>query len=108
MVRLLESAPHAVRSIAMLPALYLVAAAGVPSLWRWLRRHRVHLDWLLLLAASVAFYLYAYYRYYPYEHARDWSSGVLEGFAAAQAAVQAGKYGSRPCAKIRLFSGTRK
>jgi hypothetical protein len=89
---LAENAPHAVRSIAMLPALYLLAATSVVPLWRWLRRYHLHLDWLLLLAASVAFYLYAYYRYYPYEHGRVWSSGVLEGFDAAQDAVTSGTY----------------
>src|SRR5262249_52935235 len=48
-----ENAPHAVRSIVMLPAWYLLAAAGMPSVWRWLRRRGYQWDWLLLLGLSV-------------------------------------------------------
>lgn len=87
-----ENAPHAVRSIAMLPAWYLAAAAGAPRLWRWLCRRRLQWDWLLLLALSVGYYLLAYYRYYPREHARDWSSGQAEAFRAALAQVESGRY----------------
>jgi 4-amino-4-deoxy-L-arabinose transferase-like glycosyltransferase len=83
-------APHALRSAVMLPALYLVAAAGAPALWRWLRGHAFCRDWVLLLALSVGYYLYAYYRYYPVEHDAAWSSGALEAFRAAQAEVAAG------------------
>jgi hypothetical protein len=83
-------APHALRSAVMLPALYLVAAAGAPALWRWLRGHAFWRDWVLLLALSVGYYLYAYYRYYPVEHDAAWSAGALEAFRAAQAEVAAG------------------
>ena len=82
-----ENAPHAIRSIAMLPPLYLLAAAGVPRLWSWLRPRRLHLDWIALLAISVTFYLYGYYRYYPYEHGRSWGAGLLEGYREIDAYI---------------------
>jgi 4-amino-4-deoxy-L-arabinose transferase-like glycosyltransferase len=85
-------APHAVRAIPMLPAWYLVSAAGLPALWRWLNRRRLHWDWLLLLVASVGFYLYAYYRHYPVEHADAWSSGALEAYQVALAEAESGRF----------------
>ncbi len=99
-----ENAPHAVRSIAMLPAWYLAAAAGAPRLWRWLHRRRLHQDWLLLLALSLGYYLLAYYRYYPREHARDWSSGQAEAFRAALAQVESGQYRQIVIARESGFS----
>ena len=87
-----EHAPHAVRSIVMLPAWYLLAAIGWGTVWRWLRRRGYERDWLLLLLFSAGFYLYMYHRYYPLEQGRSWSSGVLEGFRAAQAEVEAGRF----------------
>jgi 4-amino-4-deoxy-L-arabinose transferase-like glycosyltransferase len=87
-----ESAPHALRAIGMLPAWYLVAAAGARPLWRWLRRRAWQWDWLLLLALGVAYYLYAYHRYYPVEHGRAWSSGTAEAMRAAQVEVAAGRF----------------
>ncbi|MBI3970108.1 MAG: hypothetical protein HY332_02360 [Chloroflexi bacterium] len=85
-------APHAVRSIAMLPAWYLAAAAGVPPMWRWLRRRRLQRDWLLLVVLSVGFYLYSYHRHYPREHAESWSSGALEAFREARSQVEQGQF----------------
>jgi 4-amino-4-deoxy-L-arabinose transferase-like glycosyltransferase len=85
-------APHAVRAIAMLPALYLLAALGVGPVWRWLVRRRLTADWVLALVLSVGVYLYGYYRYYGYEHDGAWSSGWLETFRAAQSQVDAGRY----------------
>lgn len=85
-------APHAVRSIPMLPALYLTAAAGLPGLWRLLRRRALRAAWLALLAGSLCFYLYNYYARYPYEHADAWSSGALEAYRDAQALAGAGRY----------------
>jgi hypothetical protein len=76
----------------MLPAWYLLAAAGLPGLWRWLRRRGYHWDWALLLGLSAGFYLYTFYRYYPVEHDRSWQSGLLEGYRAAQAQVDAGRF----------------
>jgi hypothetical protein len=81
-----------VRSIVMLPAWYLLAAAGLPPVWRWLRRRGYQWDWLLLLGLSVVFFFYTFFRYYPIEHAQSWQSGMLEGFRAAQAEVDAGRY----------------
>jgi uncharacterized membrane protein len=85
-------APHALRAIAMVPALYLLAATGVSPVWRWLVRHRVARDWSIVLVLSVCAYLYGYYRYYGYEHDGAWSSGWLEAFRAAQAQVDSGHY----------------
>ncbi|HET7769434.1 MAG TPA: glycosyltransferase family 39 protein [Chloroflexota bacterium] len=82
---LAQNAPHAVRSIGLLPAFTLLAAAGAPPLWRWLRTHHFHKDWLLLLALSVGFYLYGFHRLYPLEHGRAWNAGMLEGYRAAAA-----------------------
>jgi 4-amino-4-deoxy-L-arabinose transferase-like glycosyltransferase len=87
-----ERAPHAVRSIGLLPALSLLAALGVPPLWGWLRARGFGRDWLALLGLSVVFYLYAYYRYYPVEHARDWGSGLLQGYREAHALVDGQRY----------------
>lgn len=87
-----ENAPHAVRSIVMLPAWYLLAAIGLAPVWRWLRRRGYERDWLLLLGLSLAFYLYTLYRYYPVEHATSWQSGMLEGYRAARAEVDAGRF----------------
>src|SRR5688500_11580545 len=80
-----ERAPHAARSISLLPALMLLAAAGAPSLWDWLRARRFHKDWLLLLALRAAFGMYSYYRVYPVEAGRAWNAGMLEGYRAAHA-----------------------
>jgi 4-amino-4-deoxy-L-arabinose transferase-like glycosyltransferase len=85
-------APHALRAIALLPALYLLAALGVGPVWRWLARRRLTTDWVLALVLSVGVYLYGYYRYYGYEHDGAWSSGWLETFRAAQSQVDAGRY----------------
>ncbi|HEX2186724.1 MAG TPA: glycosyltransferase family 39 protein, partial [Chloroflexota bacterium] len=85
-------APHALRTIAMLPAWYLLAGLGLPPLWRWLVRRRVTRDWALALLLSVGVYLYGYYRYYGYEHDDAWSSGWLETFRVAQAEVDAGRF----------------
>ena len=86
------AAPHALRTLVMLPAWYLVAVVGLLPLWRWLRRHGHGWDWLLLLVFSVTFYLYTYHRHYPIEYDYRFRSGWLETFAAAQAAVDAGPY----------------
>jgi 4-amino-4-deoxy-L-arabinose transferase-like glycosyltransferase len=85
-------APHAVRSLPMLPALYLLAVAGVPVLWRLLRARAVRVAWAALLGASVLSYLAGYYFQYPYEHAAAWSSGAIETYREAQALVEAGRY----------------
>lgn len=85
-------APHAIRTLVMLPAWYLAAVVGLLPLWRWLRRHGYGWDWLLLLVFSVTFYLYTYHHHYPVEYDRGFKSGWLETFAAAQAAVDAGPY----------------
>jgi uncharacterized membrane protein len=85
-------APHAVRSLVMLPAWYLLEAAALPAAWRWLRTRGVRRDWMVLLAASVGFYLYMYYQHYPAEHGGSWSSGEAEGYRAAQAEVAAGRF----------------
>jgi hypothetical protein len=86
------TAPHALRAIALLPALYLLAALGAGPLWRWLTRHRLTTDWALALLLSVGVYLYGYYRYYGYEHDGAWSSGWLEAFRTAQSEVDSGRY----------------
>ena len=85
-------APHAVRSIALLPALYLLAALGLGPVWRWVARRRLTRDWAVALALCVAVYLYGYYRYYGQEHDGAWSSGWLETFRAAQNEVDSGRY----------------
>jgi 4-amino-4-deoxy-L-arabinose transferase-like glycosyltransferase len=87
-----ENAPHAVRTIVMLPAWYLLASAGLGPLWRWLRRRGYQWDWLLLLGLSVGFYLLMLFRYYPVEHGQSWQSGTLEGYRAAKAEVDAGHF----------------
>jgi 4-amino-4-deoxy-L-arabinose transferase-like glycosyltransferase len=87
-----ENAPHAVRTIVMLPAWYLLAGAGFRPLWGWLLRRGYQWDWLLLLGLSVGFYLFTLFRYYPVEHGRSWQSGTLEGYRAAQAEVDAGRF----------------
>ena len=85
-------APHALRTLVMLPAWYLVAVVGLLPLWRWLRRHGYGWDWLLLLVFSVTFYLYTYHHHYPVEYDDWFQSGWLETFAAAQVAIDAGSH----------------
>ena len=85
-------APHAVRSLVMLPAWYLLAATGVRTIWGWLGRRRLQFDWLLLLAASVTFYVMMYYVDSPVEQAMAWQSGWLQGFATAKQEVDRGRY----------------
>jgi 4-amino-4-deoxy-L-arabinose transferase-like glycosyltransferase len=87
-----ENAPHAVRTIVMVPAWYLLAGAGFRSMWGWLRRRSYQWDWLLLLALSAGFYFFMLFRYYPAEQGRSWQSGNLEGYRAAMAEVEAGHY----------------
>ena len=87
-----ENAPHAVRTIVMVPAWYLLAGAGFRPLWGWLRRRSYQWDWLLLLGLSAGFYLFMLFRYYPAEQGRSWQSGNLEGYRAAMAEVEAGRY----------------
>jgi 4-amino-4-deoxy-L-arabinose transferase-like glycosyltransferase len=82
--------PHAVRSIPMLPAWYLLGALGAVPVWRWLARHRFAADWALALVLSVGLYLSGYYRDYRYEADESWASGWLETFRLAQAQVDAG------------------
>lgn len=86
---------HAVHSITMLPALYMLAVVGVPCVWRWLRTRRLGaaftVAWALLFPASIAFHLFTYYRYYPVEHAESWASGQLETFRAAQEELARGR-----------------
>jgi 4-amino-4-deoxy-L-arabinose transferase-like glycosyltransferase len=114
-------APDAVQSIGMLPALYLLAAAGFPALWEWLHSLGCRLGhgrlrslgsrwrrepvsglertlgpaWLGLLGVSVGLYLYGYYWLYPVEHARDWHAGYLEGYQEAKALVESDASGGR-------------
>ena len=87
-----ENAPHAVRTIVMLPAWYLLAATGFRPLWGWLLRRGYQWDWLLLLGLSVGFFLFSFFRYYPVEYGRSWQSGTLEGYRAAQAEVDSGRF----------------
>jgi 4-amino-4-deoxy-L-arabinose transferase-like glycosyltransferase len=87
-----ENAPHAVRTIVMVPAWYLLAGAGFRTTWGWLRRRGYQWDWLLLLGLSSCFYFYMLFRYYPAEQGRSWQSGNLEGYRAAMAEVEAGHY----------------
>ncbi|HEX2033056.1 MAG TPA: glycosyltransferase family 39 protein [Chloroflexota bacterium] len=89
---LAENAPHAVRSIGMLPAWYLIGAAGVRPLWGWLYRRGYERDWLLLLGLSFVFYFYMFTRYYPVEHGQSWNSGRLEAYRAAAAEVATGRF----------------
>jgi 4-amino-4-deoxy-L-arabinose transferase-like glycosyltransferase len=86
---------HAVHSITMLPALYMLAAVGLPGVWQWLRARRLGtglaVTWALLFPVSVAFYLFGYHRYYPVEHADSWGSGQLETYRAAQEELARGR-----------------
>ena len=104
-----EQAPDALRSIGMVPALYLLAAAGFPALWewvhnlgqgprdRWLRVPGSVLGptWLGVLGVSIGLYLYGYYALYPVEHAREWNAGYLEGYREAKALVEGDASGGR-------------
>lgn len=87
-----EHAPHAVRSIGMVPALALLAAIGAQRAWRWLQMRGLHQDGRLLAAGSVALYLLMYHRYYPVEQVASWSPGMLNGYREAQAAVASGRF----------------
>lgn len=111
---LATEAPHAVRTIVMLPAWYLVGAIGATALWRRVshtaRRatsaaaeatgatmfHRAGPALAIAYAAMViptaAYYADASRRYYPIEYPSYWLDGVLEAFAAAQARVDAGEF----------------
>ena len=93
---LAENAPHAVRSFAMLPPLAVIAALGARRAWWWLGRRgfagQIGRGMALALpAGSLAFYLKAYYRDYPLEHDRAWSSGWIEAFQLAKREVDQGR-----------------
>lgn len=103
---LATEAPHAVRTIVMLPAWYLVGAVGATALWRRLARAptgvtatvarragpAIGIAYAALLVPSVAYHVEATRRYYPVEHASAWMDGLLEAFADAQARLDAGEF----------------
>jgi hypothetical protein len=110
---LATEAPHAVRTIVMLPAWYLVGAIGVTALWRRIRQASTHatstsrtslgtlprrigpavaVAYAAMLAPTAAYYADASRRYYAAEYASYWLDGVLEAFAEAQARVGAGEF----------------
>ena len=87
-----DSTPHASRAFLLLPALYVACARGLPPVWRWLRRSRLRVTWLMLLALSFGYYLFAYHRYYPVERAGAWQDGSLQTFREAQRLADSGAY----------------
>jgi hypothetical protein len=111
---LATEAPHAVRTIVMLPAWYLVGAVGATALWRRVthaaRRaamatsgggigtkvHRVGpalaIAYAAMIIPTVAYYADATRRYYPVEYASYWLDGVLDAFMQAQARIDAGEF----------------
>jgi 4-amino-4-deoxy-L-arabinose transferase-like glycosyltransferase len=111
---LATEAPHAVRTIVMLPAWYLVGAIGATAIWRRVthaaRRatlasgtttsvralHRagpaLAIAYAVMIIPNAAYYADASRRYYPVEYPSYWLDGVLEAFAAAQARVDAGEF----------------
>ncbi len=106
---LATEAPHAVRTIVMLPAWYLVGAIGATALWRRLARAArqassagapaiqrlgpaLAVAYVVALVPTVAYYVEATRRYYPVEYASYWLDGVLEAFTDAQARIDAGEF----------------
>jgi 4-amino-4-deoxy-L-arabinose transferase-like glycosyltransferase len=111
---LATEAPHAVRTIVMLPAWYLVGAVGATALWRRVthaaRRAamatsgggigtKVHcvgpalaIAYAAMIIPTVAYYADATRRYYPVEYASYWLDGVLDAFMQAQARIDAGEF----------------
>ena len=84
--------PHAVRSVLMVPPLHMISATGAAALWNALRWRAARAGWLALLVGSIGYYLIAYFRYYPVEHAFAWSDGTLDTYRAAQSLVERGLY----------------
>ena len=115
---LATEAPHAVRSIVMLPAWYLAGGIGAVAIWNRLRtgkqarsnqfasptitsqvpawRRRVAPViagvYLSLLVPTVTYYAWATTRYYSLEYAPYWLDGTLEAFAYAQSRVDDGTF----------------
>jgi 4-amino-4-deoxy-L-arabinose transferase-like glycosyltransferase len=111
---LATEAPHAVRTIVMLPAWYLVGAIGATAIWqrvthaarrattasgtttsvRALRRAgpALAIAYAAMLIPTAAYYADASRRYYPVEYASYWLDGVLEAFTRAQARIDAGEF----------------
>ena len=115
---LATEAPHAVRSIVMLPAWYLAGGIGAVGILNRLRsgkrvasnliasptitspiatrRRRVAPViagvYLSLLVPTVAYYAWATTRYYSLEYAPYWLDGTLEAFTYAQSRVDDGTF----------------
>jgi 4-amino-4-deoxy-L-arabinose transferase-like glycosyltransferase len=107
-------APHAVRTIVMLPAWYLVGAVGATAIWRRVTRAArrattasgmtvggtgfsragpaIAIAYAAMIIPTVAYYVEATRRYYPVEYPSYWLDGVLEAFAEAQARVATGEF----------------
>jgi 4-amino-4-deoxy-L-arabinose transferase-like glycosyltransferase len=111
---LATEAPHAVRTIVMLPAWYLIGAVGATAIWRRVTRaarravlatrngergvtlHRVGpavaIAYAAMLIPTAAYYVDATRRYYPVEYPSYWLDGVLEAFTQAQARIDTGEF----------------
>ena len=111
---LATEAPHAVRTIVMLPAWYLVGSVGATAIWQRVthaaRRmltasgtttsvralHRagpaIAIAYAVMIVPTAAYYVDASRRYYPVEYPSYWLDGVLEAFTEAQARVDSGEF----------------
>ena len=80
-----EGIPHALRSLAGVPAFALVEAVGLVEIFRRLsdKATRVSLITLLVCAelAFVAFFLFGYFVVYPGESAQAWQAGFDKALA---------------------------
>lgn len=99
-------APHAVRTIVMLPAWYLTSGIGAVAIWRRLRgwpgwviagpivcsARALAITYVALLIPTVTYYVEVTRRYYATEYSSYWLDGLLEGFQEAQALVDRGEY----------------
>jgi 4-amino-4-deoxy-L-arabinose transferase-like glycosyltransferase len=68
--------PHPVRTLVFLPALQIVSAVGLITLWEKLRHARIVI--ILIILLSITYYLHQYYIVFPVEDAKYWYTGRRE------------------------------
>lgn len=76
-----DSIPHALRTLIAVPTYQFLTAYGISLTYLWLRKQSrslqkiCYLAGILVLVASLNFYLDSYYRIYPKLYSRDWQYG---------------------------------
>lgn len=79
-----ERLPHPVRTIVFLPALQVLAAAGIGASIIWLKKQKIILRYFVygigsvIVLFSLGYYIHQYFVHLPIDYASDWQYGRKE------------------------------